>query len=54
MMTFKEFESELADKVSEFKEEYAKGMRDEPENFPDEFNRADWWEQFVMHIENVM
>ena len=53
-MQFKEFESDLRDKVSDFAQFYAKNMRDDPENFPSEMHVADWWEQFVMHVEDNM
>lgn len=54
MMTFKEFESELLDKVKEFNETYTAGMDADGELFPNNMPRADWYEQFVMHLENVM
>jgi hypothetical protein len=52
-MKFKEFEYELHEKIKEFGEVYARGMRQYPDIFPDEMPQSDWWEQFAMHIESA-
>lgn len=46
-MKFDEFLQELYNDVERFRKEYQRGMREEPEWYPDEMEEGDWVDQFL-------
>lgn len=47
-MKFEEFMKELERSVEDFKKNWKANSADNPEVYPMEMPRPDWWEQFVM------
>lgn len=41
----------LEEEVAAFRERYREGIATDPDNWPEEMNLADWWDQFIAHVD---
>lgn len=51
-MKFREFESKVQEEVRKFLETWVEENRINPDEYPMEMREPDWWEQFIVAMQD--